>query len=86
MASKSKGAVVYMVTRPDTQTGGSMRGDSPQDAARRALRCSWMKGARCIQVRSFAGTVGERALFLVGRGGIISEVETVEMTPEDRYA
>lgn len=52
-----RGINCYLVTNPETHGGGSMRGDSPRDAARRAARHSGWRGVKRFKVKFFAGPV-----------------------------
>jgi uncharacterized protein YaaW (UPF0174 family) len=53
-----KGDRVYMVTRPDTHSGGSFRARTAIGAARKSLRHGFMSGAQEVSVRGFCHREG----------------------------
>jgi hypothetical protein len=57
MARQTRGINVYIVSRPDTHSGMSIRADDPTDAIYRALR---------MFSRTFRGALEVRAVFFAG--------------------
>lgn len=61
----ARGLNVYIVERPDTQSGLSLRADDPTDAIHRAIRRfpRVFHGATVIRARFFAGPIDNQPMW-----------------------